>query len=251
VRVIQVRRTGKGCLSYIVASDGEAAVIDPSVGPEVYLEIARHHHWTIRFVLDTHVHADHLSRARALADRTGAAVLLPPQDRVRFTFTPIADGEDIRVGAATIRALHSPGHTTESTSYLLNDAAVFTGDTLFTDGVGRPDLDANPEAARARARLLFTSLEVLRRLRPEIVVLPGHASKPIAFDGRPVAARVRDIDGWLAGWLTSEPAFVDRVVSSLPATPPNFANIIDLNETGDLPADPTDLEAGANRCAVT
>ena len=90
--------------------------------------------------------------------------------------------------------MHTPGHTNESTSYVLNEAAVFTGDTLFTNGVGRPDLHADPEAARQRARALFVSLTRLRQLHPEIVVLPAHASEPIAFDGRPVAARLGDVD---------------------------------------------------------
>jgi glyoxylase-like metal-dependent hydrolase (beta-lactamase superfamily II) len=251
VRVVQVRRTGKGCLSYIVASQGDAAVIDPSVMPDVYLEIARQNGWSIRYALDTHVHADHLSRARELAKVTEAVVLLPPQNRARFAFRPIGHGEQIRVGNATLRALHTPGHTNESTSYLLNGAAVFTGDTLFTNGVGRPDLLADRDAARARARLLFASLEQLRTLPPEIVVLPAHASEPIAFDGRPVAAPIRVVAEWLAGWLTSESAFVDRVTSNLPPTPPNFIRIVDLNEAGDLPTgDPAELEAGANRCAV-
>jgi len=251
VSVIQVRRTGKGCLSYLVASDGQAAVVDPSVTPDVYLDIAQRHRWSVRYVLETHIHADHLSRARDLANQAGAVLLMPPQDRTRFAFTPIADGERIRVGNATLRALHTPGHTDESTSYVLNEAAVFTGDTLFTNGVGRPDLDADPNAARARAHSLFMSLERLRQLRPEIVVLPAHASEPIAFDGQPVAARLGDVDAWLGGWLSSEPAFAVRVTSHLPPTPPNFVRIVDLNEAGDLrTGDPTDLEAGANRCAV-
>jgi len=251
VRVIQVRRTGKGCLSYIVGSSGEAAVVDPSVSPEVYLELAHRHGWSIRYVLETHIHADHLSRARELARQTGAVLLLPAQDRARFAFTPIPDGERIRVGSATLRALHTPGHTHESTSYVLNEAAVFTGDTLFTNGVGRPDLHADPEAARARAVSLFVSLNLLRQLSAAIMALPAHASEPIAFDGRPVAARMDDVDAWLAGWLTSESAFVDRVTSNLPPTPPNFVRIVDLNEAGDFPTgDPTELEAGANRCAV-
>jgi glyoxylase-like metal-dependent hydrolase (beta-lactamase superfamily II) len=251
VRVIQVRRTGKGCLSYIVGSSSEAAVIDPSVSPDVYLELAHRQGWSIRYVLETHIHADHLSRAREVATRTDAVLLLPPQDRARFVFAPIRDGEQMRLGEATLRALHTPGHTNESTSYVLNEAAVFTGDTLFTNGVGRPDLHADPDAARARARSLFRSLNQLRHLSPQIVVLPAHASEPIAFDGLPVAARMDDINRWLAGWLTSESGFVDRVTSHLPATPPNFVRIVDLNEAGDFPTgDPTELEAGANRCAV-
>jgi glyoxylase-like metal-dependent hydrolase (beta-lactamase superfamily II)/rhodanese-related sulfurtransferase len=251
VSMIQVRRTGKGCLSYIVASDGEAAVVDPSVTPDVYLDIAQRHRWSIRYILETHIHADHLSRARVLANQAGSVLLMPPQDRTRFAFAPIANGERIRLGNATLRALHTPGHTDESTSYILNEAAVFTGDTLFTNGVGRPDLHADPDGARVRARFLFKSLNQLRDLSPQIVVLPAHASEPIAFDGWPIAAPMDDIDRWLAGWLTSEAGFVDRVTSHVPPTPPNSVRILALNEAGDFPTgDPMELEAGANRCAV-
>jgi glyoxylase-like metal-dependent hydrolase (beta-lactamase superfamily II)/rhodanese-related sulfurtransferase len=251
VSVVQIRRTGKGCLSYIVASQGDAAIIDPSVTSNVYLEIARQRGWSIRYVLETHLHADHLSRAREVAQVAAAVLVLPPQNRARFAFTPIADGEQVRFGHATLRAVHTPGHTNESTSYVLNNAAILTGDTLFTNGVGRPDLHAEADAARARARSLFASLRHLRALPAEIVVLPAHASEPIPFDRRPVAARMGDIDRWLADWLASESAFVDRVTSNLPPTPPNFIHIVDLNEIGEFPTtDPTELEAGANRCAV-
>ena len=251
VRVIQVRRTGKGCLSYLVVSGNEAAVIDPSVPSDVYLDLAHRHGSSIRYVLETHIHADHLSRARELAQQTGAALLLPAQQRVRFTFTAIADGERIQVGNATLEARHTPGHTNESTSYLLNEAAVFTGDTLFTNGVGRPDLHADMEAVRQRARALFQSLTGLRQLLPDMLVLPAHTSEPIAFDGRPISARVNEVSTWLSEWIASESAFVERVTSNLPPTPPNFARIVELNEAGEFPSgDPADLEAGANRCAV-
>jgi glyoxylase-like metal-dependent hydrolase (beta-lactamase superfamily II) len=251
IRVIQVRRTGKGCLSYVVGSAGDAAVIDPSVSADIYADIASRHGWHIRYVLETHVHADHLSRARQLAEQTGAALLMPQQNRVRFPFSAFADGDRITVGEATITAHRTPGHTEESTSYVLNGMAVFTGDTLFTQGVGRPDLHADPEGARRRARALFESLTRLSALGPQMVVLPAHASEPIAFDGRAISARMGEIAKWLSRWIVSEPAFVERVVSRLPPTPPNFARIVELNEAGEFPAgDPTDLEAGANRCAV-
>jgi hypothetical protein len=111
-------------------------------------------------------------------------------------------------------------------------------------------LDADPEVARHRAKALFVSLGQLRQLPSHVVVLPGHTSEPIAFDGRPIHARMGDVSRWLAAWLASEPAFVDRVMSNLPPTPSNFLRIVSLNETGELPADPSELEAGANRCAV-
>jgi len=196
IRIIQVRRTGKGCLSYLIGADGDAVVIDPSLPADVYLTLARHHGWRIRHVIETHVHADHLSRARGLAAETGATLLLPPQQRVHFPFASVADGDRISVGTATITARHTPGHTDESTSYLLNGKAVFTGDTLFTRGIGRPDLHADAEGTRLRARALFTSLAWLRSLGPDILVLPAHLSAPIAFDGQPVSARMHDIEGW-------------------------------------------------------
>ena len=249
--VIQVRRTGKGCLSYVVGSGGHAAVIDPSVSPEVYVAIAKERGWSVRYVFDTHVHADHLSRARELVKRTDATLLLPAQQRVKCSFQTIADGDRVSLGGASITAMHTPGHTNESTSYVLNQAAVFTGDTLFTNGVGRPDLHADPDAARQRAQALFLSLTRLQQLRPEILVLPAHASEPIAFDGQPVAAQLSDVTTWLSGWMASESAFVERVTSNLPATPSNFVRIVELNEAGEFPTgDPTELEAGANRCAV-
>ena len=201
--------------------------------------------------LDSHIHADHLSRGRRLAADAGATLLLPEQQRVRFPYTAVSDGDRIIVGTSVLVAYRTPGHTLESTSYMLNDEAVFTGDTLFTHGVGRPDLHANQEGTRARARELFRSLKRLRSLRHSLLVLPGHASEPIPFDSRPIAAPINDVDVWLSTWLASEEAFIDRLVSRLPPTPPNFAHIVELNEHGELPADDaTDLEAGANRCAV-
>jgi rhodanese-related sulfurtransferase len=107
-RVIQIRRTGKGCLSYLIVSNGEAAVIDASVGSEVYTNLANEHGGRIRWVLETHIHADHLSRARQLADEQGAPLVLPAQDRVRFPFTAISDGDQLRVGAGTLTAMHTP-----------------------------------------------------------------------------------------------------------------------------------------------
>ena len=106
-----------------------------------------------------------------------------------------------------------------------------------------------PRANEPRA--LFRSLLRLRELASTMLVLPAHASEPIAFDGQPIAASLGDVASWLSAWLTSESGFVERVTSKLPPTPDNFVRIVQLNESGDAPGiDPTDLEAGANRCAV-
>lgn len=251
VRVLQVRRTGKGCLSYVIGTAGVAAVIDPSLPPEVYLGLAEEHGWRIASVFDTHIHADHLSRARALAEQSGATLLLPQQNRVRYPHTPVQDGQVISIGSAQVIAIRTPGHTLESTSYLLNDGALFTGDTLFLSGVGRPDLSAEPDEARRRAHLLFGSLVHLRALRADVLLLPGHTGQPIPFDRVPLAAPIGSVFMQLSDWLSSEQEFVERVMARIPATPANYARIVELNETGTpSPTDLIELEAGANRCAV-
>lgn len=252
LRVIQVRRTGKGCLSYLLGSGPDAVVIDASLPPHVYQELAGQLGLRIRFVLDTHIHADHLSRSRALSEETGAALLLPHQGRASFPFTPLRNGDKVTFGKAALSVLLTQGHTLESTTYVLEGMALFTGDTLFLSGVGRPDLHANPDAARQRAGLLYHSLAQLLDFAPGMLVLPGHASEPIAFDGVPLTASVGDIRSRLSGWLSSEQEFTERILARIPETPPNFTRIVECNEAGILPeGDPADLEAGANRCAVS
>jgi glyoxylase-like metal-dependent hydrolase (beta-lactamase superfamily II) len=250
VSLIQIRRTGKGCLSYVLASGADAVVVDASLDPEVYVDLARARGWTIRHVIDTHIHADHLSRSRDLAERTRATLLLPAQRRVKFRYTPVRDGDEIHVGSRTLRAMHTPGHTPESMCYLMDERWLLTGDTLFLAAVGRPDLEATPEQARARALDLHGSLGRLFRLDPDLTVLPAHASSPVAFDRTPVAATLAAVRQ--AVRLPGDPAaFADHVLSRLPASPPNHHTIVGYNEAGELPStDPTDLEAGANRCAI-
>src|SRR5579864_8506783 len=250
--VLQVRRTGKGCLSYIVASASEAVVIDASVDHMVYQHLAEQHGWVIRYVLDTHVHADHLSRSRALSEATSATLLLPAQNRVRFPFIPMEDEQTVEFGSSRIRAVRAPGHTMESTCYHLDGHALFTGDTLFISGVGRPDLHASPSESRERARALYRSLQLRLDLPADTLVFPGHTSEPTAFDRKPICGRLREISTRIGPWLRSEDDFVTAILSRIPPTPPNYVRIVELNEAGTMPeGDPTDLEAGANRCAVS
>ena len=246
--VIQVRRTGKGCLSYLLGDAGEAAVIDPSLPPEVYQRLAGEQGWVISHVLDTHVHADHLSRSRALAAATGATLHLPQQQRAAFAYDPILDGDVLRVGASQIVALRTPGHTMESTCYLLDGRALFSGDTLFLAGVGRPDLEASAgetpppgggrpgRGKRERAGLLHGSLRRLLTLPAETLVLPGHTSVPAPFNGEPIVATLHEVAAQVEHVHLPRERFVETILSRIPPTPPNHAQIVALNEAGIFPA---------------
>jgi len=212
--------------------------------------VADEHGWRIRTILETHVHADHLFRARALAADTGAKLYFPATDRVSFEYAPLNDGDTVRVGSAGLRVLHTPGHTPESACYLLDDCALFTGDTLFLAAVGRPDLEATTEQSESRAHVLHASLQRLLALPPETVILPAHTSEPVAFDGRPISATLEEVQERTSLLRETEETFVSQILARLPPTPPNHHRIVALNEAGTLPDDPTELEAGANRCAV-
>jgi glyoxylase-like metal-dependent hydrolase (beta-lactamase superfamily II) len=252
VRVIQLRRTGKGCLSYLIEAADEAIIIDASLDPQVYLDLADQHGWQITHVLETHIHADHLSRALQLAERTGARLMLPDQQRVAFPFTAVHDGERLPIETLQLLAHRTPGHTPESTCYLLERQLLFTGDTLFPTSVGRPDLEASPQEAQARAGALYHSLHKLLALPSETTVLAGHTSAPAPFDGEPILATLGEIDEQVALLHATRADFVRILFSRLPATPPNYAEIVRLNERGLLPEQPvTELEAGANRCAIS
>ncbi len=251
-RVIQVRRTGKGCLSYLIGDGNTAVVIDASLDPQVYLDIARRHGWQIERVLDTHIHADHLSRSRQLAQMSGATLLLPEQTRVSFPFTPIYDDDILEIGTAALTALRTPGHTPESTCYLLDQHVLFTGDTLFPTGVGRPDLAADADEVRRRVSDLYAGLQTLVALPPETMVLPGHTSTPVAFNGDPIATTLAGIVEQVGAIHATREVFLEQILARIPPTPPNYERIVRLNEEGVLPErDVTELEAGANRCAIS
>jgi len=251
-RVIQVRRTGKGCLSYLIGAGEEALVIDACLNPQVYLDLAKSQGWQITSVFDTHIHADHLSRSRRLAEHSGAMLFLPEQQRVSFPFTAIRDGNTRASTSMMLTALHTPGHTAESTCYLLDNALLFSGDTLFPTSVGRPDLEANEEQARGRATALYHSLHKLLALPAETLVLPGHTGTPVPFDGVPIVSTLAEIDAQVGILHATRATFVQMTLARIPPTPPNYQRIIRLNEAGMLPdSDLTELEAGANRCAIS
>ena len=249
--VVQVRRTGKGCLSYWVSSGGEAVVIDPSVDPQVYMDLATQRDCRIVKVLDTHIHADHLSRSRVLSELTGATHYLPKQDRALFEYQALEPDQVITFGSSQLEAIHTPGHTFESMSFLLDGEALFSGDTLFLESVGRPDLKADREETEARARALHRSLQNLAALDPGIVILPCHTGQPVPFDHAPLASPLETIVGKVPALRYDEEQFVTWILERLPANPPNYEKIVQLNEQGVFPElDPTMLEAGGNQCAI-
>ena len=189
--VVQVQRPGRGCLSYVVAAGAQALVVDPAPDAAFYVELAAELDATITDVVDTHLHADHLSGARALADATGATLRLPAPALARGVayperVQPLHDGDPLAIGGVSIRAIALPGHTTDMTGLLLADRALVGGDSLFADGIARPDLQrGDPEGARAMARTLHATLhERVLTLGDDVVLLPGHTHPGVHADRR-------------------------------------------------------------------
>jgi len=252
VTVLQVRRVAKGCISYLIASEGEAIVVDASLDPSVYIALAQKNGWTIKYAMDTHVHADYISRTIDLVQATHAKHLFTEGADVAYSFTALQDGQQISFGKSVIHAIHTPGHTPESISYLVGNQFLLTGDTLFTNGVGRPDLKANQEQALQKADELFTSLEKIKQLPSDILVLPAHTSSAIAFDQVLIADTIVNLFASIELLQLSREEFIAQTIQRIPATPPNYIEIATLNKSGSYQdIDPADLEAGANRCAVS
>lgn len=251
VKIIQVRRAAKGVLSYVVGSKDEAIVIDAALEPTIYQEIANNHGWTIKFVTDTHIHADYVSRTRDLAIATGAKHLMIDNAKVAFPYSFVTNGELIKFGDAQLEVIHTPGHTWESTTFKLGNGAIFTGDTLFVDSVGRPDLKADAAEGIERAKALHKSLNRLLSLSGEIIVLPAHTSNTVSFDSRLIGDAIQIVRGRLSAVQLSEAEFVDYTTSKLPPTPPNYLAIASINRSGTHEGQQlADLEAGGNHCAI-
>jgi glyoxylase-like metal-dependent hydrolase (beta-lactamase superfamily II)/rhodanese-related sulfurtransferase len=250
--IIQLRRTGKGCLSYIIISKGEAIVVDASLPLENYQNILTKEKLSLKLVLETHVHADHLSRSKQVADYYKVPLYLPLPKKVNFDFVAVEDGAVITLGNCAIKAMHTPGHTIESSCYLIEDKVLLSGDTLFVEGVGRPDLKANEEEAVQKSKMLFQSLKKILALNQNIIVLPAHIGQPIDFDNTPIQATIEKIRQTVSLLKLNEEEFVNTILQHIPPTPDNYLSIVEKNIAGDFSdINPVDLEAGANRCAVS
>jgi glyoxylase-like metal-dependent hydrolase (beta-lactamase superfamily II)/rhodanese-related sulfurtransferase len=250
-KILQFRRTGKGCLSYVVISGDEAIVIDASLPIEAYEQTLSEQGLSLKLTVDTHIHADHLSRSKQLAEKFNVPLYLPVQNKITFSFKSLSEDVILKVGNVSVKSIQTPGHTLESSCYLIDDKVIFTGDTLFIDSIGRPDLKASTEETKYKASLLYHSLQKLLGLADSIIVLPGHTSKPVAFNNIPIQASLASIKRNVSLLNLEEDKFVQTILEHIPPTPPNYLAIVEKNITGEYDdVNPLDLEAGANRCAI-
>ncbi len=172
-----------GCLSeaaYYIEDNGEAAIIDPIRDIQSYLDLAKERNSTIKYIFETHFHADFVSGHLELSAKTGAPIVFGPKTETNYKILVASDGQEFMIGRLKLTVLHTPGHTIESTCYLLHDESgapycVFTGDTLFVGDVGRPDLSSGDLSSEELAALLYHSLQTkIKTLADHIIVYPAH-----------------------------------------------------------------------------
>jgi glyoxylase-like metal-dependent hydrolase (beta-lactamase superfamily II) len=257
VRLWQVVRFGRGCLSYIVARGEDAVVVDPHRGLDDYRGLLDRHRLRVRAVFDTHLQADHISGGVALARDAGVGYHAGRSDfeGAAMPVEALVDGRAVRIGqleVLPIVPLGTPGHTPGSTSLLVGDAHLLTGDTLFVDDVGRPDLGGQ---AAAWARELHQTLhERLRPLGDAVVVLPAHAaSLAAAGPGGAVAGTLGDLRRGNPAMQLGRDAFVREAERAAGSAPPEYARIraINLGRETAAATEMTELELGKNQCALS
>ena len=257
--LFQVNRRGKGCLAYVIASGGEAVVVDPSRHLEWYEGFAARLGARIVQVLDTHVHADHVSGGPELARRLGVPYYVCAGEgfELRHSVAPLADRQQIHIGgdrgvAIEVRVIRTPGHTPGSTSFLVDGRYLLTGDTLFVASVGRPDLGGHVEEW---GRDLFVSLrERLADLPDEARVLPAHYSGTSEISPEGVVwARLGALRASVPELqLATAEDFVSAVRKAVKDPPPAYAGIIRVN-LGEPASDEqiSEWELGKNQGAVS
>lgn len=262
-----------GCLAqgaYYIESNGEAVVIDPLREVAPYIQKAERNGAKIKYVLETHFHADFVSGHIDLAKKTGAKIVYGPNAQPDFDFYSAKDGEELKVGNAIIKVLHTPGHTMESTCYLLKDETgkelgLFSGDTLFIGDVGRPDLAQKVQADLTQEMLagyLFDSLRnKIMPLSDDIIVYPAHGAgsacgKNMSKETTDTLGHQKQSNYALRADMTKE-EFIKEVITGLVAPPAYFPLNVMMNihgydsidtvlERGQHALSPEAFEAAAN-----
>ena len=253
VKLVQFRRIGKGCISYLLDSDGESIVIDPVYPVNDYIQKASEIGTKISKVADTHQHADHISAAKDLAKKTGAIYYQSSYENYVDSVKgnkQIKDEDIIDVGKIKIKALYTPGHTIGSISFLVhgiidnnnnnnnndnnkNSNLLFTGDTLFITGIGRPDLR---DKAKEFASMLYDTLHnKLFILSKDVLVFPAHFDKDVQSQ-QIISSSLGEIEKKGTGFLKLDrQSFIDKISSMVIPTPSNFKEIIAIN-SGNKPS---------------
>ncbi len=237
-----------GCLahaSYMLASEGEAIVVDPQRDVEIYLEAAKTQNVKIRYIFETHLHADFVSGHKELAARTSATIYMGKAAGATFPHVPVEDGFQLRVGEIRIDAFETPGHTPESISLVVTDNdksprpwAVLTGDTLFIGDVGRPDL-SKTHTPQQLAGLMYDSLhQKLMTLPDHVLVYPAHGAGSLC--GRNMRAERSSTIGTerltnYALQIKGRDEFILQMTSNLPARPDYFLEDAAINRAGATP----------------
>lgn len=228
----QILHEDSACASYLVGcpTKGVCAVVDPQGDPQAYVRQAESKGMSLNAVLETHVHADHVSSARDLAALAHVPLYLGQGAALHYTYQPLAAGQIIEVGNRRIKALSTPGHTVEHVCLVVDDWFILSGDTLFVGDVGRVDLalaESSVEAVAHRAAELYQSLQRLLRLDDTIEIYPGHYAGSVCgrgLDGKPVSTigRERRYNPALQMSLDEFTAFQ---TTNLPPLPANFEAI--------------------------
>jgi hydroxyacylglutathione hydrolase len=268
---MKVEQIYTGCLAqgaYYIESNGEAAIVDPLRESNSYIEKAKKENAKIKYIFETHFHADFVSGHVDLAEKTGAKIVYGPNAKTQFDIHEAQDGELFELGNVKIKVLHTPGHTMESTTYLLIDEsekehAIFSGDTLFIGDVGRPDLAQKGDLTqRDLAGYLFDSLRnKIMTLPDEVVVYPAHGAgsacgKNMSKETTDLLGNQKQTNYALRADMTKE-EFIKEVTDGLLPPPQYFAQNVALNKsgaqgidqilaTGNVPLDIDAFEAMAN-----
>ncbi|WP_336000562.1 MBL fold metallo-hydrolase [Halorientalis halophila] len=252
-QLLQVARPGKGCLSHVLVSNGQAAVFDASHYLDAYEAIVAEYDAELVAALDTHAHADHVSGGAKLAAREDVPYHLHPADALEIDAVPLEDGQTITLGGVEIDVRHTPGHSEGSVSFDLEGEALLTGDTLFHESVGRVELgvEAGIEDSdvEANAATLYESLQRLLAYPDDVLVLPAH--DPGSPDP-PVTATLGEVKARNADLQRDREAFVETLASDVPDHPPNFERVkrVNVGQESVADAELADLELGPNNCAA-
>ena len=269
LKIWQIRRISKGCMTYLISYFDDAVVVDPPCSSAASIfEIAQKNNLRIKALVETHRHADHMSASMSIARETGAMLYLSPLEEYEtdqtktngFDLHFLEDGKRIEISKGlSLDIIHTPGHTLGSMSFKLEtlpegeeiinkEIFLFSGDTLFVDGIGRPDLHDKVDEF---SRTLFLTYKKLSSLPDGTIVLPSHYGKSMKHED-PIFKTIGEIRASVKAFRMDETEFINFVASSIPPQPMNYKRILRLNKDlllcNNLHLD--DLEAGPNSCGI-